>query len=109
MNDCLYIQTWLIVYGNNAMNLRTNKWQDTSRNISQPEEWILGNSPHYAGFHCSWCFPPAGIRDKLASAQAEDKPRWGDYPDKMELGYLQSLIKTGQWFDGQFPFIKVDR
>ena len=104
----------MIVYGNNAMNLRSNKWQDINRdytlnNHPQPGEWILGNSPHYAGFHCSWCFPPGGILVKLSSAQSEDKPRWGDYPDKMELGYLQSLVKTGQWFDGQFPFIWVDR
>ena len=34
------------------------------------------------------------------SAQADDKPRWGDYPDKLELPYLEGLIQKGEWFDG---------
>ena len=34
------------------------------------------------------------------SAQADDKPRWGDYPKKLELPYIEGLIKNGEWFDG---------
>ena len=34
------------------------------------------------------------------SAQADDKPRWGDYQDKLELPYLEGLIQNGEWFDG---------
>ena len=30
------------------------------RSHPKPEEWLLGNSPHYAGHHCSWCFTPTG-------------------------------------------------
>ena len=55
---------------------------------------------HLAGHHCSWCFDAEGIRLKLISAQADDKPRWGDYPDKLELPYLEGLIQNGEWFDG---------
>ena len=41
--------------------------------------------------------------------QRHDKPRWGDYPDKLELSYIAGLIETGGWFDGGHPFIRVDR
>ena len=30
-----------------------------------------------------------GIRLKLEAAQRHDKPRWGDYPDKLNLKYIQ--------------------
>ena len=30
-----------------------------------------------------------GIRLKLEAAQRHDKPRWGDYPDKLNLEYIQ--------------------
>ena len=100
------------------MHLRRNSWPTTalSEELSnytlkheQPQVWTLGNSPHYAGFHCSWCYRPEGIRTKLASAQRHDKPRWGDYPQKMEISYIESLVRDGQWFDGTYPFIRVNR
>ena len=72
-------------------------------------EWTLGKEPHYGGWHCSWCFPPQGIRTKLQSAQRDDKPRWGDYPDKLDLQYIAGLVRTGQWFDGKHPFQPVRR
>ena len=72
-------------------------------------EWTLGDSPHYAGWHCSWCYPPEGIKVKLQSAQRHDKPRWGDFPDKLDLQYIASLIRTGEWFDGKHPFMPVKR
>ena len=52
----------------------------------------------------------AGIRTKLGSVQRHDKPRWGDFPEKMELPYIEKLIKTGGWFDGaEHPFLLADR
>ena len=39
------------------------------------------------------------------SAQADDKPRWGDYPEKTNLTYISGLIRNGGWFDGSHPFI----
>ena len=55
-----------------------------------------------------WILFP-GIRTKLASAQRHDKPRWGDFPEKMELPYIERLIKTGGWFDGEHPFLLADK
>ena len=52
---------------------------------------------------------PEGIKTKLQSAQRHDQPRWGDYPDKLDLQYLAGLVRTGQWFDGTHPFISVSR
>ena len=54
-------------------------------------------------------FPPSGIRTKMASAQRHDKPRWGDFPEKMELPYIRELVRTGGWFDGEHPFLAVDQ
>ncbi|XP_066563248.1 beta-1,4-mannosyl-glycoprotein 4-beta-N-acetylglucosaminyltransferase isoform X2 [Amia ocellicauda] len=63
-------------------------------------QWSLGSPFHFAGWHCSWCFTPEGIHFKLVSAQNGDFPRWGDYEDKRDLGYIRELIRTGGWFDG---------
>ena len=106
------------MYGNNAWLLRQNAWADSlfkeqlsnfTQSHDQPREWTLGDSHHYAGFHCSWCYRPEGIRTKLASAQRHDKPRWGDFQEKMDLDYIESLIMTGGWFDGTRPFFPVNR
>ena len=56
---------------------------------------VIGNSQYPAGFHCSWCSTPTGIRTKLLSAINADFPRWGDYPMKCELSYIESLIAQG--------------
>jgi beta-1,4-mannosyl-glycoprotein beta-1,4-N-acetylglucosaminyltransferase len=37
--------------------------------------WDIGTLGHYAGYHCSWCYKPDGIRTKLLSAQKDDSPR----------------------------------
>uniref|UniRef100_A0A8C9SQP1 Beta-1,4-mannosyl-glycoprotein 4-beta-N-acetylglucosaminyltransferase n=2 Tax=Scleropages formosus TaxID=113540 RepID=A0A8C9SQP1_SCLFO len=63
-------------------------------------QWSIGSPVHFAGWHCSWCFPPEGIYYKLISAQNGDFPRWGDYEDKRDLKYIRELIQTGGWFDG---------
>lgn len=67
--------------------------------------WYIGmpDGP-FAGWHCSWCFHPKGIRTKLVSAQNGDFPRWGDYEDKKDLNYIAGLIKEGRYFDGSRPF-----
>ena len=56
----------------------------------------MGGPGNSAGHHCSWCFSPKGIRNKLTSAQRADKPRWGDYPEKLNLDYLLGLIRSGE-------------
>jgi beta-1,4-mannosyl-glycoprotein beta-1,4-N-acetylglucosaminyltransferase len=55
----------------------------------------IGYLGHYSGHHCSWCFNAEGIQTKLLSAQKADKPRWGDYPDKLKIDYIDGLIKRG--------------
>lgn len=37
----------------------------------------------------------------------DDKPRWGDYKEKLDLDYIAGLIRTGYWFDGSKPFFLV--
>ncbi|KAG7158517.1 Beta-1-4-mannosyl-glycoprotein 4-beta-N-acetylglucosaminyltransferase-like [Homarus americanus] len=58
-------------------------------------DWEAGTVGHYAGWHCSWCFSPENIVQKLNSAQADDKPRWGDYPEKKNLTYVATRIWRG--------------
>ena len=108
------LQLWVVctvgmlrdVYHNNAMLMRRNVWKDkllsegvnayrakTGRPL---REWDVGKLGHFAGYHCSWCYPPKGIRTKLLSAQKHDKPRWGDYPEKTDLKYIANLIQTNQ-------------
>jgi len=105
------------VYGNNAMLLRRNVKDHNLladrvaiyKQNHTLKDWTLGTIGHYAGFHCSWCYTPEGIRTKLMSAQKHDKPRWGDYPEKLNLTYIEGLISKGGWFDGSKPFIAVKR
>ena len=115
------LQLWVVctlgmlstVYSNNSMLLRRNVWENdllkkNVKNYTNPiKEWEIGTLGHYAGYHCSWCYKPEGIRTKLLSAQKHDKPRWGDYPEKTNVTYIANLIRTGGWFDGKFPFIRV--
>ena len=70
-------------------------------------EWNIGQIGAYAGFHCSWCYKPEGIKLKLMAAQKDDKPRWGDYPEKLDLNYIAGLIRDGRWFDNSKPFFLV--
>jgi len=71
------------------------------------KQWDIGTLDHYAGYHCSWCYSPEGIRTKLLSAQKNDEPRWGNFPEKTNLTYISHLIRTGGWFDDTNPFIRV--
>ena len=57
--------------------------------------WSIYN----AGWHCSWCFSPQGIRKKLLDAPHSDFPRYGDFQKKTEDKYIQRLIKNGIYFD----------
>ena len=84
---------------------RLSQYRTSGHHISP---WTAGTLEHYAGFHCSWCYSPEGIRTKLLSAHADDKPRWGDFPEKLDLGYIASLIRDGEWFDKSRPFVMSD-
>ena len=105
------------VYGNNIFLLRQDtsnlmRFQDRLSRYSDGGHdvgvWTIGTAEHYGGHHCSWCLSPEGIRTKLLSAHVDDKPRWGDYPDKTDLSYIRRLIRNGEWFDGTHPFVSAD-
>ena len=70
---------------------------------------MIGNAQYPSGFHCTWCGFPEAIRTKLLSAINADFPRWGDYPMKCDISYIQSLIAKGQWFDGNKCFKHRDQ
>ncbi|XP_070378101.1 beta-1,4-mannosyl-glycoprotein 4-beta-N-acetylglucosaminyltransferase-like [Dermacentor albipictus] len=100
------------VYGNDSLRLRTMK-TFTRNNMSNTgtfsEKWIIqGTSPHYAGWHCTWCFDAEGIQVKLAAAQRDDGVRWGDIAEKTDIGYINSLRKTGYFFDDSGPLERCD-
>ena len=69
----------------------------TVRAISLHLFFQIGYLNHYAGHHCSWCLDASSIRSKLLAAQKADTPRWGDYPEKLDLKYIQNLIDTGSF------------
>ena len=70
----------------------TTLWKKFGTNISP---WIAGTVDYPAGFHCSYCTSPEGMRVKLISAINADFPRWGDYPEKCQIPFLKLAIATG--------------
>lgn len=52
-----------------------------------------------AGWHCSWCFKPEGIRSKLLDAPKSDYPRYGDDRARTTVSYIKRLIKNGIYFN----------
>lgn len=70
--------------------------------------WTIGDRNITTGWHCSWCVDPERIRDKLASAQNGDFPRWGDYPEKLNISYIESVVRRGAWFDEKSFMVKID-
>ena len=81
------------------------EYMDTGREVGL---WMLGISQHFSGYHCSWCFTADRIKQKLISAQSGDPPRWGDYEDKTDISYINSLIENGKWFDDTPKLTKVE-
>jgi len=77
--------------------------------ISNPDDPGLRlSSSTSAGWHCSWCLTVDGIRNKMTSAQNGDFPRWGDFPEKLNLNYISRLIDCGLWFDGKSTLDMVE-
>jgi len=100
------------VFNNNIWEVR--QFKDSSNQQSAAEhnvtigKWTIGDIGHYAGFHCSWCFSTPDIQNKLKSAQSEDKPRWGDYADRLDPDFIDNLRETGTWFDKKGKFNMVE-
>ena len=81
-------------------NENNKKWKEVYK--AQGKRVELFHCADDAGWHCSYCFKPDGIRKKLLDAPLSDWPRWGDDPEKSSLIYIKKLIKNGQNFDGKF-------
>ncbi|XP_013776586.1 beta-1,4-mannosyl-glycoprotein 4-beta-N-acetylglucosaminyltransferase-like [Limulus polyphemus] len=100
------------VWKNDAIELRRENMLETYRRTSNNNysvslnPWFLGSNEFHAGWHCSWCFSPAGIQIKLRSAQEDDGIRWGDFPEKYNLVYIKTLIRDGLWFDNTKTVVK---
>ena len=100
------------VFKNDGYQLRSGDYQAQSNRMLNAYvksgafvyEWHLGDNSAFAGWHCSWCLPPVRVRTKLTSAINADFPRWGDFPEKLQLSYLRHLIKSGTWFDDKTRF-----
>jgi len=95
------------VYHNNSNTLRSGNIDPNAfpelnnyKRSHRVRLWFFGDVDRFAGWHCSSCLDPEGIRTKFMSAQNGDFPRWGNFKEKMELSYIKSLIKDGKWFDG---------
>ncbi len=79
------ISAFMKDFGSDASRLR-----DTSVNTLRIKD---------AGWHCSWCFDPEGIRRKMRDAPRSDYPRYGDHEAKMSDNYIRRLIQHGVYFD----------
>ena len=75
--------------------LGTYRKSNRGANIMQ---WTIGSTKRPAGIHCTWCFKPDYIQIKLVSGINGDFPRWGDFPHKCQVPYIESLIARGMWF-----------
>ena len=67
--------------------------------------WDFGSQDFPAGWHCSWCFDPEGIRQKMLAAHSSDRPRWGNFPQKSDLKYIRLAVERGLWFDDKLKFV----
>lgn len=100
------------VFNNDAYQLRSTDYQNQASDKlhayiasgAHIYDWHMGDNGVLSGWHCSWCLPPSRIRIKLTSAINADFPRWGDFPEKLEIPYLRNLVKTGTWFDDKTRF-----
>ena len=100
------IQFFRDFYNYDASHIRTDDYKDPKMDHSKMlgkysarNESVGPLNIGRAGWHCSWCFKPEGIRRKLLDAPNSDFPRYGDYPGKTETKYIERLIKHGLYFD----------
>ena len=87
------IKTLSQVYQNDSSLIRNLKSKSQDHSLLD-----LLSVPN-AGWHCSWCFSPEGIRAKLIDAPHSDFPRYGNEKAKTGTAYIKRLIKHGIFFN----------
>ena len=96
-------------YNYDASLIRSSHFaKETKKNVELQKQYKqngtkvqLFKCSNDAGWHCSYCFKPEGIRKKLLDAPRSDYPRHGDDPEKTRLNYIKGLIREGKDFDGE--------
>ena len=68
-------QTLSQVYQNDSSLIRNLGREDSKKSDISLDQLSVPN----AGWHCSWCFSPVGIRAKLLDAPNSDFPRYGKF------------------------------
>ena len=92
------VQTLSQVYQNDSSLIRNlQRYEHFKR--QQPSPALDQLSVPNAGWHCSWCFTPEGIRAKLLDAPNSDFPRYGNEKAKTSTAYIKRLIKHGIFFN----------
>lgn len=94
---------------NVMMQKRSSELNAYLKSGRKVHNWRFGSEEYPAGWHCSWCGSAKTIRHKLLSAINADFPRWGDFPEKREIPFITSLIKSGTWFDEKTRFQKTNK
>ena len=83
-----------IVYNNDSSLLRKGDYFKESNGLPRSYPGLHVDlaqvSVMHAGWHCSWCFQPEGIRAKLLDAPNSDFPRYGSDKAKVLLYRLDS-------------------
>jgi len=94
------------VYKNDSSLIRRGFFYKTDKDAKLASEKLSKNgtaidqmSVLEAGWHCSWCFKPEGIRAKLLDAPNSDFPRFGDDRARTNVAYIRRLIKHGLYFN----------
>ena len=82
------------IYKNDSSLIRRGLYYKTQMDVKPVVDNFTANGMSIeqmsvidAGWHCSWCFQPQGIRAKLLDAPNSDFPRFGDVSD-LYLKYI---------------------
>ncbi len=96
-------------FKNNMMHFNSQ----TKRYIAETKHeimlWYMGDITYYAGWHCTYCFTPEGVRIKLMSTINADFPRWGDIWGKLDLSDIRHRMRKGMWFDDHQELLIPDK
>ena len=93
------LQTLSQVYKNDSSLIRNMGKEESKKSASSIGISLDQLDVPNAGWHCSWCFSPSGIRAKLLDAPNSDFPRYGNERAKTSTAYIKRLVKHGIFFN----------